>query len=151
MTIKTFLLAITLITAPALTYSASVYKWTDDDGVIHFGDRQPPGQQAESINIRTGSPNSGKRSPSAQERLQKLDEKQQDQAERNQVSAVEEARQKQRKANCETARNNLRVMSSNARIRVEEAGEQRYLSPEEIEDQRQKFQQIADDNCEAQQ
>ena len=45
------------------------------------------------------------------------------------------------------ARSNLEVINSNARIRVEENGETRYLSPEEIEQQRQKFQEIADENC----
>ena len=39
------------------------------------------------------------------------------------------------------------MINSNARIRVEENGETRYLSPEEIEQQRQKFQEIADENC----
>ncbi|WP_166266481.1 DUF4124 domain-containing protein [Marinobacter caseinilyticus] len=147
MTTKVFVVALILMMSPALALSASVYKWTDDRGVTHFGDRQPVGQNAESVNVRTGRPNSENASPSAQEQMQKLDERKQSKVERANLSAVEEARQKQRKANCETARSNLSIMNSNARIRVEENGEQRYLSPEEIDEQREKHQDIADKNC----
>lgn len=147
MKIKTVLLSIMLIVAPALTSAASVYKWTDENGVTHFGDRQPTGTKSESVDIRTGSSSSGGQQRSAQEQVQAIDDAREEQSERANLSAVEEARQKQRKANCETAQSNLNVIDSNARIRVEDNGEQRYLAPEEIEEQRQKYQQIADDNC----
>lgn len=147
MIIKTVVLTIMLIVAPALTSAAAVYKWTDDNGITHFGDRQPTGRKSESVNIRTGSTNSGGQQRSAQEQVRAIDDAREERAERANLSAVEEARQKQRKANCETAQSNLKVINSNARIRVEDNGEQRYLAPEEIEEQRQKFQQIADDNC----
>ena len=84
---------------------------------------------------------------SAQEQLGELQEQQAAEQQKREESAVEEARRKQREANCATARSNLEVINSNARIRVEENGETRYLSPEEIEQQRQKFQEIADENC----
>ena len=83
----------------------------------------------------------------AQEQLGELQEQQAAEQQQREESAVEEARRKQREANCATARSNLEVINSNARIRVEENGETRYLSPEEIEQQRQKFQEIADENC----
>ena len=35
-----------LLTTPA---SAEIYKWTDENGLVHFGDRPPQGQQAQSI------------------------------------------------------------------------------------------------------
>lgn len=60
---------------------------------------------------------------------------------------MEEARRKQREANCETARSNLSILQRNSRIRVEEEGEQRYLSEEEIAEQRVKFEEIAEENC----
>jgi hypothetical protein len=45
------------------------------------------------------------------------------------------------------ARANLDIIDSNARIRVEENGEARYLSPEEIATEREKYQRIVDENC----
>ncbi len=147
MKIKIVLLAIMLIMTPAIASAAAVYKWTDENGVTHFGDRQPTGTKSESVNIRTGSSKSGGQQRSPQEQVQAINDVRKEQGERTNLSAVEDARQKQLKANCETAQSNLNVINSNARIRVDDNGEQRYLAPEEIEEQRQKFQQIADDNC----
>ena len=145
---KILLLTVLMAAAPGLATSASVYKWTDENGVTHFGDRQPTGRNAEQVNVRSGTiQGAGVQRRSAQEQLDELQEQQAAEQQQREESAVEEARRKQREANCNTARSNLEVINSNARIRVEENGETRYLSPEEIEQQRQKFQEIADENC----
>lgn len=139
-------LAFILAAAPLAASAASVYKWTDENGVTHFGDRQPTGQQAEQVSVRSGT-SSGSQGQSPQEQLEELEARQADEAEKREESAVEEARRKQREANCSTAQSNLRILDRNSRIRIEEDGEQRYLSPKEIEEQRQKFKEIADENC----
>lgn len=145
---KILLLTVLMAAAPGLATSASVYKWTDENGVTHFGDRQPTGQTAEQVSVRSGtSKGAGVQRRSPQEQLGELQEQQATEQQKRKESAVEEARRKQREATCATARSNLEVISSNARIRVEENGETRYLNPEEIEQQRQKFQEIADENC----
>lgn len=143
---KILTLAVLLVAAPAMSSAASVYKWTDENGVTHFGDRQPTGQQAESVSIRTGKRSESSR-PSPQEQVEALESQEAEKAERQQENAVEKARRKQREANCETARSNLSILKRNSRIRVEEDGEQRYLSPEEIDEQREKFEEIAEENC----
>lgn len=146
---KILALAVCIMTVPVLATAQSVYKWTDENGVTHFGDRQPTGTKSESVSIRTGKPSgSGSTSStSPQQKVQQLEEQQAENQENQKMTAVEEARQKQRQANCATARSNLDVMSRNARIRVEEDGEQRYLSPEEIEEKREQFKEIAEANC----
>ena len=143
---KILTLAVLLVAAPAISSAASVYKWTDENGVTHFGDRQPSGQQAESVSIRTGKRSESNRQ-SPQQQVKALEEREAEKAERQEESAVEEARRKQREANCETARSNLSILQRNSRIRVEEEGEQRYLSEEEIAEQRVKFEEIAEENC----
>lgn len=141
-------LTLLLAAAPDVAMSASVYKWTDENGVTHFGDRQPTGKQSERVNVRSGTSSSAAANrASPQERLGDLEEQQQMTAEQERETAVQEARRKQREANCATARSNLRVIDSNARIRVEENGEQRYLSPEEIAEKRRQFEDIAAENC----
>lgn len=147
MNAKIFLIAAAIALFPALATGASVYKWTDDEGVTHFGDRQPTGRDAESVQIRSGTSSRVTSPRSAQEQLGELNERQEAEGEKKQASAREEAQMKQRQANCENARQNLKILNSNARIRVEEDGEQRYLAPEEIEEQRQRFQEIVDENC----
>ncbi|SFM60203.1 DUF4124 domain-containing protein [Marinobacter zhejiangensis] len=145
---RSLILALAVTLAPGFAVGESVYKWTDENGVTHFGDRQPVGARAESVNVRTGrgsNPQAGE--PSPQESVEALEGRQQDEAERQRVAAVEEARQKQRAANCEAANTNLRILNSTSRIRVEEDGEARYLTPAEIEEKRNSFQQIADESC----
>ncbi|MFV8572633.1 DUF4124 domain-containing protein [Marinobacter sp. SBS5] len=145
---KILMFSILMAATPGLAADSSVYKWTDDNGVTHFGDRQPTGKKAEQVNVRSGtSRNASSSRVTPQERLSQIEEQQQATAQRKKETAVEEANRKQREANCETAKANLKVIGSNARIRVEEDGEQRYLSPEEIEEQRQKFEDIANENC----
>lgn len=145
---KTLTLTLLLAALPGLALSASVYKWTDENGVTHFGDRQPTGAKVERVNVRSGTSSdaSGNRA-SPQERLENMEEQQASEAEQRRETAAEEARRKQREANCATARSNLEVIASNARIRVEENGEQRYLTPEEIAEKREQFEEIAAENC----
>ncbi|QSP96136.1 DUF4124 domain-containing protein [Marinobacter salinisoli] len=145
---KILTLATLLAIAPGISMSASVYKWTDENGVTHFGDRQPTGKSAERLNVRAGVPASAaSKKASPQERLTEMEKEKEKESLTARERAEMEAREKQRVANCETARTNLKVIDSNARVHVEEDGERRYLSPEEIAEQRQKFQQVANENC----
>lgn len=146
---KILALAACMMAIPVLATAQSVYKWTDENGVIHFGDRQPIGKQSESISIRTGkssgSGSSGSMSP--QQRVQQMNEQEAENDQGRKVSAAEEARQKQRAANCRTARNNLSLIRSGSRIKIEENGEERFLTPEEIAEKRVQFEEIAELNC----
>lgn len=145
---KILTLTLLLAATPGIAMSASVYKWTDEDGVTHFGDRHPTGKKSELVNVRSGtSSKSASDRATPQERVSEMEERQKTEAEQRRETAQEEARRKQREANCATARSNLEMINSNARIRVEENGEQRYLSPEEIAEQRQRFEEIADESC----
>ncbi|MBS3805133.1 MAG: DUF4124 domain-containing protein [Oleiphilaceae bacterium] len=150
MTIKSLFLIAMITLAPALATSAGVYKWTDDEGVTHFGDRKPRGHNTELVNIRSGKSSPTKTtgtSSSPREKLDAIDQRRQSGQEEQKLTAQDDAQRKQKQANCETARSNLAVLDSNARIKVEENGEQRFLAPEEIQEQRDRFQEIADTNC----
>jgi molecular chaperone DnaK (HSP70) len=146
---KILMLALLMCATPGLATGASVYKWTDENGVTHFGDRQPTGGKAEQIKVRPSTgPGSNSKRQSLQERVNAMEEQEQQDQQRRNETAVQEAQRKQREANCATARSNLQIIQSNARIRTEgEDGEIRYLTPEEIEERRQQFEQIAEENC----
>lgn len=133
---------------PALSAANSVYKWTDEEGNTHFGDRQPTGRSAESVSIRTGKSQNGSSSRSAQQQVEDFEERQAEEDAGEEQSAEEQARQQQRQRNCETARSNLNILEAGGRIQTQgEDGERRYLDEEEIEQKRQQFEEIADDNC----
>ncbi|WP_336368324.1 DUF4124 domain-containing protein [Marinobacter sp. C2H3] len=146
---KLLLLALLAASVPTLSQAASVFKWTDENGVTHFGDRQPDdGRKAQKVDVRVGT-GAGKpaATPSPQAKVEDMEKAQADQASTAREKAQEEARQKLRAANCETAKSNLSIIDSNARIRMEKDGEMRYLTPEEIANQKATFQKIADENC----
>ncbi|MDN6320143.1 MAG: DUF4124 domain-containing protein [Marinobacter sp.] len=144
----TLMLTLLIAVAPGMATSASVYKWTDENGITHFGDRQPVGANSETVNVRSGTSTRGSDRPSAQQRLGELQERQQADAKKEQETTVETARRKQREANCETARSNLKIIQDNARIQIEENGELRYLTPDEIAEKRSKLEEVAAENCE---
>lgn len=144
---RTMIMALAITLSTGVASAASVYKWTDENGVTHFGDRQPSGRSAETVNVRTGHPSDAPAGTSPQEQVENMELQQEDAAEQQRLSAQEEARNKQRKANCETAKSNLSILRTSSRIRVEEEGKQRYLNAKEIEEQRQKYQEVADQNC----
>ena len=151
MTKRILTLAVCIMAIPVLATAQSVYKWTDENGVPHFADRQPTGKQSESISIRTGKPSGSDSSGlvSPQERVQQINEQQAENAQSRKLSAAEEARQKQRAANCRTAKNNLSLIRSGSRIKIEEDGEERFLTSEEIAEKRVQFEEIAENNCNA--
>lgn len=146
---RSVVFAIALILAPGIALSESVYKWTDENGVVHFGDRQPTGQRAETVNVRTGGHHSAGERPSPQERVRDLEQREQEAEESQRQSAENEARDKQRLANCETARKNLGMLRTGQRVQIVEDGERRYLTPEEIQQQIQESQDIIDVSCES--
>jgi len=50
-------LALAMIVA-SFSASAEVYTWKDENGVTHFGNKPPPGQRQERVEIRESSPGS---------------------------------------------------------------------------------------------
>lgn len=147
---KILALAVCVLAIPVFATAQSVYKWTDENGVTHFGDRKPTGKQSESVSIRTGKKSGGSSmSPqqSPQQKVQQIEDEEAEVKENETLSAAEEARQKQRAANCDTARNNLALIKTGSRIKVQEDGEERYLTPEEIAEKKTQFEEIEELNC----
>lgn len=144
---RLLLLALFAMTVPALASADSVYRWTDENGVVHFGDREPSGRSSERVSVKTGKPSGDGERQSPQEQVEALDKNQAERERRENETAVEEARRKQREARCQTAQANLEAINSNARIRVTDNDGQRYLSPEEITEKKQQFEQIVEESC----
>lgn len=144
---RLMLLALIALALPSLASAESVYRWKDENGVVHFGDREPMGQSSERVSVKTGRPSGDAERASPQEQVEALEENEADRQRREKETAVEEARRKQREARCQTAEANLQAINSNARIRVTEDGEQRYLSPEEIAEKKRQFEDIVAESC----
>lgn len=128
--------------------AGSVYKWTDENGVIHFGDQKPSNQRSENVDIRVAAPTSGKKqNQSPEEQVDKLNNANEQKSASQKASREAEARKKQMEANCKIAQDNLKTLNTYSRISIEENGKKRYLSPEEINTKRSEYQNIIEDTC----
>lgn len=132
----------------ALPYSAlqagTVYKWVDAQGTVHYSDKKP-NDQAQKLTVKSSGQTVTAPDPHAQ--LDELNRQQEiEQVAKAQAAEIAEE-QKLRKTNCEAARKGLETLNNHARVKIEENGNQRYLTPEEIVDRRQQFEQIVADNC----
>ena len=143
----TLLLAMAMATAPAAASATAVFKWIDADGVTHFGDRQPTGIQAEQISVRSSPSSFVNNNLSARQRVNELEQRQQTAREASRAVDAAATRQAQRKTHCDTAQQNLGIISNNARIRITEDGEQRFLTPDEVSQQKLTYEDVAEQNC----
>jgi hypothetical protein len=111
--------------------SADMFKWTDADGNIQYGQFPPVGVEAERIRqdgIPTGTP--GK---SPQERLKAMEAEQRQQGEAEKMQAEDAERAALRKQNCATARETRELLSrgGNRRYRLPDGTVTR-LTEEEV-------------------
>lgn len=135
MKISRFALLGALLTALVLSTSAQAagkyYKWTDDKGVVHYGENPPDPSKAKLVNVHVGS--------SRDEAVKELDESRaKAEAEKQQAAAnaekgkVSEENAKIVEENCKIYKQNLSALKNSARIREkDEKGEYRYLTDEE--------------------
>lgn len=128
-------LLLTLILMPALA-SAQIYRWTDADGRVHFGQRPPAG--AEQIEVR---PQVVERDDQTREREARSERffdarLQEQQAAREQASQTRAAREQE----CQSLRSQLSQLQLGGRFfRNDAAGERVYYSDSELEAARQRL------------
>lgn len=111
-------LALLLALAPFSAPQAKLYKWVDKDGNVTYSQQKPSDVKAETVKLR-GVQNIS--SEQAKERLDSLTDKAETQRKDREFQATTTAESQQRdermKKNCETARQNLRVLKAGVRIK----------------------------------
>lgn len=124
---------ITVLTT--LTVSAEeYYKWVDDQGVTHYGERPPKNTAASKGKTQTGH---STHTPytATQDATDNAAN----------TSNTEDQKDPER---CKAARKNLEIINTSARIKVKgDDGEFSYLSPEEIAKRKQDAQQAVKESC----
>ena len=130
---------------------AGVYKWVDEQGKVHFGDRPPQQQDAEKIDMPEVKP-SATPAVSDRERLRRQRKlvdalREEREIKEKQKQALEEKRQKQEKY---CTRLKARVMDSeriNRFYRYDENGERQYYSDQEADKLRQRLKDKYASDC----
>jgi outer membrane PBP1 activator LpoA protein len=142
-TLLYFALQITAL--PALS---DVYRWVDASGGVHYSDRKPQDVESTLIKISKTSHPAENAEKSIGERIDALQDKEQIEklkARQKQEIAVSE---KNTTEYCKSVKANIDTLANNARIKIKgEDGELRYLTAEEIVEQRKSRQQLFNEKC----
>lgn len=134
------LVALTLAAQPA---GAEVYKWVDEEGVVHYSQQPPAEGESTVLEPKTAPPKPQQTTGGAPDEAGGDGE----------AETAAEAEQQQGAGTidefCRQARADIQTLEAGGRVRVEEAdGSLRYLGPEEQQQRLQQLQQQVANNCE---
>jgi hypothetical protein len=148
-------LALALFVLPAW---ADLYKWTDENGKVHYSDQPPPGDAKQTQILKeaksaAAAPSAGgaesaatAKTPAEQEmefRKRRLDAAEAEAKAKKEAEATEE-----KKRNCERANAQVASLQRGGRIsRAGPNGEQIYMSDEEIAKELGNARKVADSWC----
>ena len=144
---KGLIILLCLLTTPIL--HAGTYRWVDENGQTHFGDRPPANAASDEITLSAPALSSD---PAARERKQRvnefLEQNQRERAERNKVEAEREARAAKQEARCQALRARLKYLKSVSGIyRLNSEGERVFINDEENERFREEFRARVQREC----
>lgn len=145
-------LGLCLVAALLVSGSAEagkVFRWVTSDGTVHYGEHPPQGVAATQMSTTTGKPS---KQSSSRERVEPGEdsgkEAAPEQDSESTAAAPASVKPKKDKGVCERARYNLKVLDERARIRqTDENGEERYLSEEEKNKQKEKAREAIKTFC----
>lgn len=149
--LKMLTIVLTAATLASPVSAGEVYKWVDSEGVVHYSDQKPSDRNASRMGISTTSsrPPASEPSSQLQQQVERLEENQELEAIRARQKNEEEEARKARQERCEAARRNLQQIETTTRLRVEgEDGELRFLTPEEILEQKKQAETAIQESCE---
>jgi hypothetical protein len=114
------------------TSAAQVFKWVDEEGVTHYGERSPQGQKAQPVETKPITAPVPGSSPGGTQDSEYWKDKnlqfQQRRIQREQQAEREQQEAQERQRLCNVARDNLRQMESARRVYdLNEKGERVYL------------------------
>jgi Domain of unknown function (DUF4124) len=136
------LLTILWIT-PTTHASKDFYKWQDENGVTHYSAHPPSKKQTQKEPTKVRATNLDYDAPPQASNDANPKDKEKTKAGTPPIT------QEKSSELCEVAKNNLKMIEENARIRVKDGdkGEYRYLTTEEIQSRKADAQKQVDENC----
>lgn len=136
-----------LLALSASAMAGQIYKWVDAQGVTHFGEQPPQGQQSTTVNPSAAPPPAAATTESKPApTFDSIADPEQAAADAK-VKKEVAAQEAERKKYCETQRNNLAQLENNPRVRVEEGGEMRRLGEDERQKRIADSKQAIKENC----
>lgn len=117
------MLLTSVIIASTLALSTNIqagkfYKWEDENGVTHYTETPPPNAQSTTVRTQGKDPKNAEQAKAKlTEQRNALTEAIADKNAAGKKSTVEAENEKIKKGNCETAKNNLKMLEEHSRIR----------------------------------
>lgn len=144
-------LATLALTVSGVAMANEIYKWVDDEGNVHYGDR-PTGSAAEQLLAssyrRTDSSSVQKRVESLEASQAARQERRTAAAEEAKSAAAKKAEAEEQQKRCETYRARLESYVQSRRLyREDENGERVYLDETETQNARQRVEDLIAENC----
>jgi hypothetical protein len=142
--------------ALAITFSTGVcadeiYKWTDEEGNVHYEDRpsgSPSEQRLQFSYNRTDSDEVQNRVQAQRDMTTARQDAREEAAEKDQTRGEEQAAADQKVANCQQYRGQLKTMLESRRLYREDAtGERVYLDDAARAEAREKAEDLIKENC----
>ncbi len=139
------------LTASGGALADGIYKWTDADGNVHYGDRPSGAPTEERLHMsynRTSAASVNRRVDAYRDATEARNKAKEEAAEAEAAAAEERAQADQRAAKCEQLRTQLRAMLDARRVYKEDAnGERVYLDDDGREAARTKAEQQIQEFC----
>ena len=120
----------------AFAAHAQVYRWVDEQGKVHYGERPPTGAKASPVQDKLAAPPGAPAPKAAPDASQQERDFQRRRMEREQQEAREQKEAEKAKQQCERERSRLAQLRNVRRIQsgVDEKGNLRYMSDAERAD-----------------
>lgn len=109
---------------PILAVAGEVYKWVDEEGNVHFGDRPQPNVKSETVKIDKHTPD-----PHYRDRMQSIKQNVESRREASIEKKVEQKKLSEKNASrCQDAKRRLYPLKQNIRVfNYDDAGERKYM------------------------
>lgn len=144
------LLTICVFCLSPLSFAGKIYKWTDSEGNVHYGER-PPSKQAQQVKVRKGPSNPApatKTSSQYDSTKKLLDSIEKDRKDKKEAADKAAAEQERRAKNCANAKKRVAGLKLGGRQFVmTEDGERNYLNEADIQQRLSKAQEAVDKWC----
>jgi hypothetical protein len=132
----------------ALSASAQIYQWKDQNGKTVISDKPPIGQVQQQKQTDSGAPESGPRQPSLADREMEFRKRRKEAQEKAEKAQEEERAAARKNENCQNARRQLRALESGERMSLRgDDGERHYLDDAQRGQEAAKMRQIIENQC----
>ena len=129
---------------PALAVAGEVYKWVDEEGNVHFGDRPQPNVKAETVKIDKHIPDQNYR-----DRMQSIKQNAESRREASVEKKVEQQKlSEQNVSRCQDAKRRLYPLKQKIRVfNYDDVGERKYIDDEDRTSRIKALEAIVKESC----